>query len=178
MGAFYCPYVRDICVRIRLINRDLAAHHNSRTTGVVVTTHSLGINDIPMKSIIFLCLAILGPVLPASTQAPVGLDDVCRAIGGGKVSELIAVMDTEVELTILDQEDIYSREAAGAQLREFFGNFSPTSFGKVHQGASKANDAEYCIGKLATAKGSFRVYIYVAKKGNSIVLQELKFDRE
>ena len=131
-----------------------------------------------MKSILFLYLAILGPVLPAPSQAPVGLDDVCRAIGDGKVSELIAVMDAEVELTILDKEDIYSREEAGAQLKEFFGQFNPTSFGKVHQGASKANDAEYCIGKLATAKGVFRVYIYVAKKGDAIIFQELKFDRE
>lgn len=131
-----------------------------------------------MKSIIFLTLAILGPVFPAAPQAPVSLDDVCRAIGGGKVSELVSVMDAEVELSILDREDIYSREEAGAQLADFFGKFSPTSFGKVHQGASKANDAEYCIGTLATAKGAFRVYIYVAKKGDAIVLQELKFDRE
>jgi hypothetical protein len=131
-----------------------------------------------MKSIILFYLAILCPILPATSQAPVGLDDVCRAIGDGRVSELIAVMDTEVELTILDNEDIYSREDAAAQLNEFFGKFNPTSFGKVHQGASKANDAEYCIGKLATAKGSFRVYIYVAKRGDGIVLQELKFDRE
>ncbi|MEM6772084.1 MAG: DUF4783 domain-containing protein [Bacteroidota bacterium] len=130
-----------------------------------------------MKSILFISMAFFGGYFGPQEQAPVALDDVCRAIGGGNVAELSAVMDAEVELSILDQEDLYSKAEAAATLKEFFNKFSPTSFGKVHQGASKSNDAEYCIGTLATNKGSFRVYIYVAKTPSGVLLQELKFDR-
>lgn len=130
-----------------------------------------------MKSILFISMAFFGGFLGPQEQAPVALDDVCRAIGGGNVTELAAIMDAEVELSILDKEDLYSKADAAAALQEFFTKFSPTSFGKVHQGASKSNDAEYCIGTLTTNKGSFRVYIYVAKTASGVLLQELKFDR-
>jgi hypothetical protein len=130
-----------------------------------------------MKSIIFISIAFLGGFFTPADQAPVALDDVCRAIGGGNVTDLAAIMDSEVELRILDQEDLYSRDDATATLTDFFEKFTPTSFGKVHQGASKSDDAEYCIGTLATNKGSFRVYIYVAKSSSGVLLQELRIDR-
>ena len=130
-----------------------------------------------MKSILLISMAFWGALGETPEQAPVVLDDVCRAIGVGNVAELSAIMDMEVELSILDQEDLYSKAEATAALENFFEKFSPTSFGKVHQGASKSNDAEYCIGTLSTKKGAFRVFIYVAKSPSGVVLQELKFDR-
>lgn len=130
-----------------------------------------------MKSILFISMAFFGGLFTPADQAPVALDDVCRAIGGGNVADLAAIMDDEVELSILDNEDIYSKAEAKAALEGFFAKFTPTSFGKVHQGASKSDDAEYCIGTLTTNKGSFRVYIYVAKTNGGVLLQELKFDR-
>lgn len=122
-------------------------------------------------------LAFFGAFSPATEQVPVALDDICRAIGVGNVDQLAAVMDAEVELSILDKEELYSKDQAKATLTKFFSGFTSTSFGKVHQGASKSDDAEYCIGTLTTNSGTFRVYIYVAKKNNGIVLQELRFDR-
>jgi len=124
-------------------------------------------------------MALLGPLFPpAATQAPVALDDVCRAIGVGNITELATVMDEEVELNILDKEDLYSRTDAVAALKTFFSDVTPSSFGKVHQGASKSADAEYCIGTLATAKGPFTVYVYVAKRPGGVLLQELRFERK
>ncbi len=131
-----------------------------------------------MKTLLFLYLATFSVLAPDTEQKPLALDDVCRAIGAGNIDQLASVMDTEVELSIIDQEDLYSRDQAVAALRKFFGECSPSSFGKVHQGASKTADAEYCIGTLATAKGPFRVYVYVAKQGNGVLLQELRFERE
>ena len=130
-----------------------------------------------MKFVIITLLAVSGILLPPVEQAPIALDDVCRAIGGGNVEELAAAMDAEVELSILDREDIYSRDQAKAALVKFFADYPPSNFGKVHQGASKSDDAEYCIGTLNTSKGALRVYIYVAKRNDGILLQELRFDR-
>ncbi|MEL7162972.1 MAG: DUF4783 domain-containing protein, partial [Bacteroidota bacterium] len=132
---------------------------------------------LPMKTIFITLLSVFGALFPPVEQVPVALDDVCRAVGSGDVSQLVAVMDAEVELSILDEEDLYSREQAKTALTNFFAKNKPTNFGKVHQGASKSDDAEYCIGTLATAQGTFRVYIYVAKRSDGILLQELRFDR-
>lgn len=127
---------------------------------------------------LFTLLVGFSSLLSATDQKPLSLDDVCRAIGSGNVDELTAVMDAEVELSILDREDLLNRDQAIAALKTFFGEYKPSSFGKVHQGASKSADAEYCIGTLATAKGPFRVYVYVAKRANGVLLQELRFERE
>ncbi len=131
-----------------------------------------------MKTLLIISLAVFGNLFPQVDQAPVALDDVCRAIGSGNVAELSAVMDEEVQLTILDKEDYYNRAEAAAALKSFFAANTPSSFGKVHQGASKSEDAEYCIGTLATAQGPFRVYVYVAKNSAGVLLQEIRFERE
>lgn len=131
-----------------------------------------------MKTLLIISLAVFGNLFSRAEQAPVALDDVCRAIGSGNVDQLSAVMDAEIQLTILDKEDVYSRGEAVTALRAFFSANTPSSFGKVHQGASKSADAEYCIGTLATAKGPFRVYVYVAKKTGGVLLQEIRFERE
>ena len=129
-----------------------------------------------MKTLLILFSSLFFTAPVDTTQAPVSLEGVCTAVGAANVDGLIAAMGSEVELSILDVEDVYSREAAGKALRGFFGKFTKTTFGKVHQGASKADDAEYCIGTLTTDKGSYRVYVYVAKQGGSVVLQELRID--
>ncbi|MBC6994429.1 DUF4783 domain-containing protein [Neolewinella lacunae] len=130
-----------------------------------------------MKSLLFVFLSFFGLYTTAPAQAPVALDDICRAIGASNVDQIAAAMDAEVELSLLDQENVYTREQAKAALTAFFKDFTSVSFGKVHQGASKSEDAEYCIGTLTTNKGAFRVYVYGAKKGNGILLQELRIDR-
>ena len=132
-----------------------------------------------MNILLTITLAVFGFLAtPPADQKPLTLDDVTRAIGAGNAGELAAVMDAEVELIILDKEDLYSRADATAALKKFFAEVTPKNFGKVHQGASKSADAEYCIGTLATAKGPYRVYVYVAKGASGIVLQELRFERE
>lgn len=134
-----------------------------------------------MKTILFISVAFFGGLFSSNEhsneQAPAALDDVCRALGTGNVAELAAIMDEEVELTILDKEDLYSRADAKKALTAFFQQYTPTSFGKVHYGLSKGKDAEYCIGTLATNNGTFRVYIYVEKTAGGVLLQELKLDR-
>lgn len=129
-----------------------------------------------MKTLLLLISGLFFATPGNVGQAPVSLEGVCSAIGSADVNALVASMGTELELSILDTEDVYSRTDATTALKKFYSRFTKTTFGKVHQGASKADDAEYCIGTLTTDKGSYRVYVYVAKRGQGIVLQELRFD--
>lgn len=123
---------------------------------------------------------LFASLLPAVSrpQGTVTINDITAAIGSGNVAQLMSYVDAELELSILDREDLYAKNTASGELTKFFRSFTPASFNQVHQGSSKADDAEYVIGNLSTNKGNFRVYIYVAKRGNSVVLQELRFDRQ
>ncbi|NJC25788.1 DUF4783 domain-containing protein [Neolewinella antarctica] len=129
-----------------------------------------------MKTLLILLSGLFVSSSVGIAQKPASLEEVCAAVGAAKVESLVAAIGDDLELSILDNEAVYSRADAATALKKFFAGFTKTSFGKVHQGASKADDAEYCIGTLTTDKGSFRVYIYVAKKGPGIVLEELRFD--
>ena len=129
-----------------------------------------------MKTLLTLLTALCFSCSALAQQGAASLDAVTAAVGAGDVPALVAAMGGELELSILDQESVHGSESAAAALRNFYAGLGKTNFGKVHQGASKADDAEYCIGTLSTDKGSYRVYVYVAKRGQRVVLQELRFD--
>ena len=131
-----------------------------------------------MKTI-FLTLAIfLAPLLAPGHAIGQSLTEITKALGGGDSEALASMMDAEVELSLLGEENLYSRDQARTKLTAFFASHAPSAFNQVHQGSSKSDNAEYCIGNLTTSTGVYRVYIYIAKKGGKTVLQELRFDRE
>ncbi|NJB86288.1 hypothetical protein GGR26_002056 [Lewinella marina] len=131
-----------------------------------------------MKTL-FLILAIaLTPILATDTATAQSLGAITQALGKGDTDALSALMDGEVELSLLEDENLYSRDQARKKLAAFFATHKPSGFSQVHQGSSKSDNAEYCIGNLSTSTGAFRVYIYVAKQGERMLLQELRFDRE
>lgn len=131
-----------------------------------------------MKAILLLLALSLSPFTAKEDLLAQSLGDITRALGGGNTATLTSLMDAEVELSMLGEENLYSREQATQKLAAFFGQHAPSGFSQVHQGSSKSDNAEYCIGNLTTSTGVYRVYIYVAKKGEKTVLQELRFDRE
>ncbi|MBB4079984.1 hypothetical protein GGR28_002611 [Lewinella aquimaris] len=131
-----------------------------------------------MNSILLTLAIVISPLLATDMATAQTIGDITKALGSGNTSSLAAMMDTEVELSVLGQENLYSRDRAVQQLSSFFSANAPSNFSQVHQGSSKSDNAEYCIGNLTTSTGVYRVYIYVAKKGERMVLQELRFDRE
>ncbi len=128
-----------------------------------------------MKKLIFVLLAFPGL---AFAYPPMQLSDISRALSSGDVESLGRYFDSSVELSILEQEDVYDRNGAMAVVRDFFTKNPPRSFNQVHQGSSKGNDAEYCIGNLSTANGTFLVYIYLQVTAGEHRIQELRFDEE
>jgi hypothetical protein len=129
--------------------------------------------------ILIVSLALLcSPLLAPQALAAQTIGEVTDALGRGDLAALKGMMDAEVDLSLPTEENLYSREQAASKLQAFFAANAPAGFSQVHQGSSKSDDAEYCIGNLATATGSYRVYVYVARKGDRMVLQELRFDRE
>ena len=134
----------------------------------------------PSMNSLLLTLALAFVPFAVTTEAinAQSIGDITKALGSGDLAALAAMMDAEVELSILTDENTYAKEQAREKLAAFFSANTPSGFSQVHQGSSKSDNAEYCIGNLTTSSGVYRVYIYVAKKGERMVLQELRFDRE
>jgi len=127
---------------------------------------------IPMKT-----FQILFLVVPLWLVTNANLADITRAISTGDVATLGQYFDESVEVAVLDAEDVYNKTQAVQVLRKFFSEYKPVSFSQVHQGTSKGQDSQYCIGNLTTNSATFRVYIYIKIQNGKHLVQELRFDR-
>ncbi|WP_116125967.1 DUF4783 domain-containing protein [Lewinella sp. IMCC34183] len=131
-----------------------------------------------MNAFLIILAVLFSPLVAGDSVHAQSLGTITQALGKGDTEALASLMDNEVELSLLEDENLYSRDQAKQKLAAFFASNAPSGFSQVHQGSSKSDNAEYCIGNLSTSNGAFRVYIYVAKQGDRMVLQELRFDRE
>jgi hypothetical protein len=105
------------------------------------------------------------------------LDAINNAINKGDVDALAKFFADNVEISILDKEQTYNKSKATEIIRTFFSNNKPKSFAQVHQGTSRENSDQYSIGNLTASSGNFRVYIYLKVVGNSVTIQEMRFDK-
>jgi hypothetical protein len=105
------------------------------------------------------------------------LSEISKAINDGNADALAPFLDSSVEIAILDSEDVYTKSEAVKRLKTFFEQSKPKSFSQVHQGTSKGQDSQYCIGNLVATSGTFRVYIYLKVAGGKTLIQEMRFDR-
>lgn len=105
------------------------------------------------------------------------IDNIANAIRSGNSKEVAKYFDSNVEITILDKEAVYSKVQAEMVLRDFFAKNPVQSFEVVHRGNS-GEGSYYGIGPLKSANQSFRVYFYVKQKGSASTIQEMRFEKQ
>ncbi len=129
-----------------------------------------------MKNLLFFLL--LAPMVAFVNIEQQNLDAITKAISSGNADALGQYFDSNVEVAVMDKEETYSKAEAIKVVKEFFAKNKPSSFKQVHQGASKGQDSQYCIGNMTATSGTYRVYIYMKVSGGKGVIQELRFDKE
>src|SRR6266404_3025658 len=102
---------------------------------------------MPMKKLI----ALLSFVISASAYADV-YDAIGNAIRTGDARQISTYFSSSVDLTILNQEDVYSKAHAELLVKDFFSKNTPRSFTIVHKGSSKEGTL-FAVGTLTTATG-------------------------
>jgi hypothetical protein len=105
------------------------------------------------------------------------LESVAAAIQAGNAKQLAQYFDSNVDITVYNKEEMYSKTQAEMVVKDFFAKNSPASFKIIHKGASNQG-SEYAIGTLVTSVGSFRTYIYIKQKGTSYFIQEIRFEKD
>ena len=129
-----------------------------------------------MKNLFF--LLFFAPFTLLAAQGNPTMDAIAKALNNGDADALVQYLADNVEVSILDQEQIYTKAKATEVLRSFFSTNKPKSFNQVHQGTSRGNNDQYCIGNLSATTGSYRVYLYLKVSGSSTTIQEIRFDKE
>ncbi len=128
-----------------------------------------------MKNLLFLLLLV--PSI-AMMNADENLAAISQAISAGNADALGQYFDNNVEVAVMDNEKTYAKADAVKVVKDFFVKNKPSAFKQMHQGASKGQDSQYCIGNLTASTGTFRVYVYMNVTGGKYLIQELRFDKE
>ena len=101
------------------------------------------------------------------------IDGVIGALRSGNSTELSKYFDDNVELTLPDKSDNYSKAQAQLIVRDFFNNNGIKGFDLKHKGDSPGG--HFCIGTLQTNNGNFRTNVFMKAKNGNEVIKEIRF---
>jgi hypothetical protein len=105
-------------------------------------------------------------------------EDIANSIRTGNASQLAAYFAANIDLTVIDKENVYSKAQAEFILKDFFAKNPPKTFTVLHKGSSPEG-MQYTIGNLVTENGkTFRTSFYVKNSGGKYLLQELRIEIE
>ncbi|MFN3875123.1 MAG: DUF4783 domain-containing protein [Flavobacteriales bacterium] len=116
-----------------------------------------------MKRLI--AIAMLLAPLGAAFAQDAEKDRVVDAMKMGDAKELASLFIANIDLTVKETSDVYSKAQAEQILRRFFNENPPVDLAIEHSGVSKSGD-KYFIGILRTRTGYFRTTFFL-KKGES-----------
>lgn len=110
----------------------------------------------------------------SSFKVQLGIDYVIAAMKSGNASQVAKFFDKNIEISMPDKSNNYSKSQAELVLKDFFIINIVKSFDIIHTGENAGS--KYCIGTLVTKGGSYRTTIYMKQRGDQLVLQELRFE--
>ena len=103
------------------------------------------------------------------------IDDVANNFKNGDVKAISAYFTSTVELSILDQEDIYSSSQAGLILKEFFAKHPPIGAKVIHKVVSNSN-YKFGVIILNSSKGNFRISYELKNSGGNFTISEIRIE--
>jgi hypothetical protein len=102
-----------------------------------------------------------------------GIDDVISALRVGNATEVGKYIDENVELSLPDKSDNYSKAQAIMILKDFFANNVVSGFETKHTGDNSGN--QFCIGTLHTKSGDYRTTVFMKTRNGRQSVKEIKF---
>lgn len=121
---------------------------------------------------------ILSLVIVASLAFKVDvIDDVASAIRSGNPKNISKFFIDNIDLKVIEQEDVYSKQQAEMILKDFFGKHAVKSYTVAHKSEPK-NGSQYVIGTLETANGKFRTYFLIKATGAQTLIQQFRIETE
>jgi hypothetical protein len=104
-------------------------------------------------------------------------DTVVQTLKSGQAKEVAKYFNTNVALTMLNDEGIYSKQQAEVIMKNFFSQNPPKNVTIQHRGAS-AGGAKFAVAIYECAQGNFRAYIFMKDAGNGMLIHELRIEKD
>ena len=101
-----------------------------------------------------------------------GLDDVIKALRSGNATELSKYVDDNIEISVPDKSDSYSRAQAIMILQDFFTNNGVKNFEVTHKGDN--GGSQFCVGTLQTRSGNYRTIFFMKTKNGKQLVKEIR----
>jgi len=125
---------------------------------------------------IFLSI-ILSAVFLTSGQAQ-NISGYFKEIAKSDITSLSAKFSEDMEVCVNDEQEFMSKAEAIAAITKFLGEVKPFSGAELHKGSSKTNASQYRVGQLKTAKGNYRVFIYLEGDAKNFEVVGVLFNPE
>ena len=126
------------------------------------------------RSALLLVFALL--LIGGAKAQEVVRDKVVQAMKTGNSRDLVEHFIPNIDLTVKDNADVYSKAQAEQILRKFFNDHPPVDMVIEHSGLSKFGD-KYFIGILRTRSGYFRVTFFLKKMdGGEMQVKQLRIE--
>ena len=110
-------------------------------------------------------LLIVSIPLKVNAEVPGDIPQaMINALKTGNTAELSKFFNSSIELAILEQEAIYSKQQAELIVKDFFAKHVPTNFVILHKGGKEGS--QYAIGNLTTSTGNYRVTMLIKQREN------------
>lgn len=100
--------------------------------------------------------------------------DIAQAFNSANGDVVASYFDSNIDLKILDNENIYSRQQARILLFNFISDKKPTGFVLKHEGGP--DNARFAIGELTAKDGVYRVYYLLKEKSGTIFIYKLRIE--
>jgi len=130
-------------------------------------------NKLYMKTFISTLTVFLSLLMVSFVTQNSNLDEVIDALKDGKATELGKYMDDNVEITLPDKSNNYSKAQAILILKDFFENNEVKSFEVKHKGDQ--NGQPYCVGNLQTKSGNYRTTVFMKTVTGKNVIRQIRF---
>jgi hypothetical protein len=93
------------------------------------------------------------------------------------IKELVKTFAPNIELTILTEEGVYSREQAETMLNNFFAKNPIVSIKIIHRVDSNP-EMPFAVCTLTTKNGNFRTSVSLRSSNGNFVVTELRIEEE
>ncbi len=102
--------------------------------------------------------------------------DIKQAFRNGDSKKLSNYIGATLELSILEDESIYSKSQSLIIIQKFFNKYPPSNFVVLHQGGKASS--KYAIGNLTSQNKTFRVTLLLKIRENQVILHQLRIEEE
>jgi hypothetical protein len=138
--------------------------------------HFFSLLVISMMKLRYLPIISLLFLLPLAVKAD-AIEQIAALLKKGNAQELATLFAANIDLSVLDQNDLYSKAQAAMILDKFFRENKPQSVKLLHRINSNPK-YNYGVVILSTDKGKFRISYTLKEVNKVMVVIELRIETE